>query len=1627
MVVFASNQWAQQPFFNEWYVPGQTYIKLKTFEDGMYRISMADLQTAGVSNLGNMTPQNVQLFFRGVEVPVFVQGNGSGGVDYIDFLGWKNDGALDSLLYRDHLPPFKCNSKIQANANYSMFTDTAAFFLSWDASNNAAYQPVSAQNYSGWVPEISYRYFQRHNYKGAYFDGGGGSDDVFFHLNPDFTVGEGYCSGDVFVGASQDAVKVTFQTPGHVPNTRPTHVEGRVIGKTNASEHVLLFDFQLIPQLRDTTTGINVQTFAYDYNSPLAATSAVRMKALGNGNKPDVNTVTWWSLEYERNFKLNGSRSTVLKDWDKADTAFFRFTGADVNSEAWIFDPVRKEKIAAQVSGDTLRFLVPGHSSKRDLYLFTDRAIKTSIIESNTNLVNLSDVNQGAEFVILTTKDFANSANQYASYRANNPYNQLSTKVVYVDQVYDEFGYGAFLPYAIKNFFRYACTQWTVKPKHVMLWGKGRTQPRIDRRSDYVPILTYPPNDWEYVSNFSRDTVSLVPLAGLGRVSIQSDAEGLVYLAKVQDYESQEFDRYLKKAVFLGGGKNPSEYGSIGGTLIGQYLPIFESPPLNGTVYYFQKQSNGFRTNSDIPVEKRISQGAGIIQFFGHSAVNIFDIDILEPNRYTNFGKYPLMLAFGCSGGDYSQIIRSYGERSILEPGRGSIGYLGNSTSGFISILGSYGTRLYYQMMGDQYGRSIGELLQGTMQAFSDSAFASINIYSANQLKQMLLQGDPSVVLRLPARPDLRIDAADVYFPDGNPSSLAEEFQMNVIVSNDGRDFTDSFQVSIVQRMPNGQTVHFDTLKWASINTIDTLKFHLPNNAGIQSAGINRFTIRIDPLNDIVEELENNNEIVHEELFEGSLPAIIWPEKYAIVPDLKIKLKASTFTVTRNQVNYAFEIDTVHDFSSSFKKVSGPITGSSILGEWELPFDLEPEKVYYWRVRLQDYYPMQWNSGSFKYIPGKTGWAQSQFPQFEEDQLDGVIRSIVAREWEFDKLTSDLHSFIGSVGKPNYFLGVFQSEGYVNNGACFTSIDQYSLEPSIQDLPITGDWKFATAPDIYGQNGAPDVANAITTMKTGDYFLFSSNANANWPQWSDAVLRTFELVGVRYEQLRSLPANGRFLMLGRKGAIPGSAITVTTVNYVSNNTPFYDLKTTLTGLHKSGKIKSTRIGPSSKWSDIDFDWRTLDATVGDSMKVDVYGIRKDNSESKLLSGLASGIHTLANVDAKEFPNMRIEANASDYVHYTAPQIQNWEIYHQPAPEAAIDPNTMLQLPDTIIEGQIIELKVAGHNLSNFDMDSLLVNYYLQSADRQTILLGSKRLAPLPANQIRSFGITCATAGIGLKDGPATIIVEINPNNDQVEQYHFNNLFYYPVEVLTDKFGPIVNVAIDGRILMSGDIITPDPEIVIEVNDENAYLPVTVSDSTFRIWFGTERSFRLNPEIVISTDPKIEAGITRMPENKVRLTFKPGPLADGEYTLAIQGYDFKGNKATGDEYVIQMNVVNEKAISEVLPYPNPFSTSCRFVYTLTGNEKPYQFDIEIYTITGRLVKTIDLLATNDVHFGQNITTFAWDGRDEFGDLLANGTYIYRAKTRFQNKDEVQLRDEGISQYFNNGFGKLYIMR
>ena len=182
--------------------------------------------------------------------------------------------------------------------------------------------------------------------------------------------------------------------------------------------------------------------------------------------------------------------------------------------------------------------------------------------------------------------------------------------------------------------------------------------------------------------------------------------------------------------------------------------------------------------------------------------------------------------------------------------------------------------------------------------------------------------------------------------------------------------------------------------------------------------------------------------------------------------------------------------------------------------------------------------------------------------------------------------------------------------------------------------------------------------------------------------------------------------------------------------------------------------------------------------------------------------------------------------------------------------------------------------------------------------------------------------------------------------------------------------------------------------------------------------------------IFFNDPSVKfnpATITATGVNKATIEYHPIFTADGIYQLIVKAKDVSGNQSGDIDYSIAFQIITKSAISNVLNYPNPFSTRTQFVYTLTGETLPSVFKIQIMSVAGKVVREITQDELGTLKIGTHRTDFAWDGTDEYGNKLANGVYLYRIIAKNADGKAFESYDTGTSDYFKKGIGKLVIMR
>ncbi|MBX7240155.1 MAG: hypothetical protein K1X92_00305 [Bacteroidia bacterium] len=1650
--------WAQSfDLGNQWYKnlinnnPNRLFVKMEVGSDGIYQVSKTDLLNAG-HDLSTADARTLKIYYRGVEIPIYVSPANSATFDFFEFIGKQNDGRVDSLMYRDPATGVVIPGQdLQPIKQMSIFSDTSAYFLTWEPSVSGGivgkrFTPVFSNNYTtpsatflfdaAYIPTktTGTGYPQRRN-----SNGGSGSNSQYSDnhiLNSDYTTGEGWIGPD-FSSSSYYTLNLKVPYANTNPSVSP-RLSVRVFGKSDTQHGLRVFANNTAVINKDTV-GVYCQTYHATLNQTLPATTPIRFE----GAFPiDNNSLCWINLRYER---LASSGMDTIPYFElpeiplSASNQYYAFPKVKGNTKGYAFDVLNQVRVEGDITGTgvnnkTLNLIFPASSFNRDVIVVTDLGYKKPVINPTHNLNQLYS-QTGAPFLIITHRDYTQAATAYKTYRDTNTVNNIPAKIVYVEDMYDEYGYGSVTPWAIKRFCKEALDSWTVKPEYILLLGKAIDFDASNNSTVFnlgtVPSIGNPVSDFEFVSHYNPNShLEIVPRVPIGRIVIENNQQGLDYLNKVIDHEHQAWDSWKKEGVFLGGGNSNAEVSIIQQTL--QYgKSIFEGDPFGGHGTIYQKYSNS-TTDPNADYDYVINKGTAWIHFFGHSGSNIVDVDLKEPYEYTNFHKYPFVFAMGCYGGKFDE-KNTFGSRWVIQPERGAIGYLANTGPGYAYELSRYSNLMYNWAWKYEIGERMGDIMKEVFEKYLDTFGTSIRL--RNHIRQLDLQGDPAVRMNVPGGYDLELTNSGIFFTPDNFSAMEDSFKINVIVKNLGLVSNDSFYVSFRQQLPSGEWYNHPNKKMAVFKFSDTLSVYLKNPVGAAMAGYNTFEIFADSTNFISETNENNNIAIISKLIPGNIPACLFPFEFSVIDYNDPQLIASGFSMTRDSlVKYVFEIDTTYDFTSPLMRTSEVVTGKSMLAKWDIPYTLTDSMVYYWRVRLADITPLAWANSSFRYIQGKKGWAQARIPQFIKDAKTNVELELVQDKWVFTKKEKSYSYRVRSFG----FFEVFINDaGYVGssnfssnlNGVAFMIIDKNDLTVKYTSQTFSNTVGYAAAPTALNTGGSLNtLITALQSANPGDYFFISSNRNPRVPFWQTYIFDYLESIGVS-AGLRNLGDNEKFLIYGRIGN-PSTVQSLLTPNIGGD----YVVDVTLSVPYQNASAFSTIIGPSKGWTQLIWDWNTIDNQLQEFANVSVYGLKQDGSETFMFKTTSAGTYNLDTISHETYPFIQLKSEITDSIYSTAPQLEHWHILYNQAPDAVIDPfGDFYFKTDTLAEGADLKIRMGAVNPSKINMDSLLVSFRIETEDRDIIQLGQKKFAPLPKEGRIVIDFEVNTLNMGI-EGSNKFIVELNPGYDQPEQYLFNNTYIHPFFVISDKENPLLHVTFDGKEIMDLDIISPTPKILIEAKDENQFLAMT-DTSTFDVyWRNPQNGAQWERIRIDNSDPRIEWEPATLPLNKARLTFSPGaiqPLADSEndyYSLRVQGRDMRGNDAGKSNYEISFRVINAHTVTNVLNYPNPFSTSTRFAYILTGNELPEMFQIQIFTITGKLVKVIDLKALGDVHFGKNLTDFAWDGTDEYGDRLANGVYLYRVVTKMQtNTLKESAEDDKTDKMFKNGWGKMYIMR
>ncbi len=934
----ASYTSAQKLYGNEWITSNQKYLKIPIVEEGFYQITRSDMETAGIS-VDSVPMENYQMYRRGKEIAIEVNRSASGKLDFIGFYGQKNDGALDSSLY--------VTPEAMPHAYYSLYSDTAAYYLSW---HQPTVSPIRITDSQIPATSISQNYnLQTHHilFNSQYPAGN------FYPLTSTYDngailttydVGEGWTGPEITSGNS---FSINFSTENltKVPH-QPIVLELVVVGRSAGLHNITCFI--------ETETGnqeIGKISFKdYDSQKGLFSLNS-ELFSLGKDQKIVIkNTAVNSSLSVSSALLQYTQKSFLPNDKNQKKFEFSSKAAIDwrlENTDGWRFyelsDPSSAKKLSAQ----------NGSIYLESKYVF---AVKEALKISNPRLIQFDNINSNlTDFLIISHPAVRNKISgvdpveEYAKYRASKVGGGYRPLVLNIEAIYDQFNYGEPGPRGIRNAIAWLHSK--AQLKFVFLIGKS-IDPQTARKNknarniDMIPNAGWPGSDMPLTMDL-EGSGQYIPLVPIGRLNASTSEPVLAYLNKVKNMEAQSSSApWRKNILHLSGGRSSSEV-----KVFREYVDSFQAQMQNSalapTISTISKKTEEDVEQFDL--HENINGGAALVTMFGHSGLGITDIDIgyaSDPKRnYTNDPYYPAFLVNGCALGNFYYGIPTISNDWITSKNNGAVLFISHTHNGFVSALKHYSDK-FYEVLGDPnfsyqaYGSIQQETIRRVLNKYP-------NIYDGITCQQMSLQGDPSIKIFPAKKPDYHWSTQNIKLTNSSGNLLnawSDSLTIEIDMFNSARYEEQNIEFSVI-RSKNNVIISKHEFQTNSFPNTKHLTLTIPNVT--EQGGLESWSFQIDPKALLTEETrENNNYQTTVSIPEGGATPILPLNNFSTRSN-KITFVA---LAPENKATDQLIIEYSTDANFRTNVSSNKVTVDNFVASLEIALP-EPNR-YYWRVYM---------------------------------------------------------------------------------------------------------------------------------------------------------------------------------------------------------------------------------------------------------------------------------------------------------------------------------------------------------------------------------------------------------------------------------------------------------------------------------------------------------------------------------------------------------------------------------------------------------------------------------------------------------------------------------------------------
>ena len=482
--------------------------------------------------------------------------------------------------------------------------------------------------------------------------------------------------------------------------------------------------------------------------------------------------------------------------------------------------------------------------------------------------------------------------------------------------------------------------------------------------------------------------------------------------------------------------------------------------------------------------------------------------------------------------------------------------------------------------------------------------------------------------------------------------------------------------------------------------------------------------------------------------------------------------------------------------------------------------------------------------------------------------------------------------------------------------------------------------------------------------------------------------------------MKRMAYDGSYALIGTKGSAPGTAKEAFAPEFSIGAKAFDTIITAGT----SGFAETPYTAVAKDYGAL--VWTGDPIVNGNDINFTVLGSRRDGGGVDVVDNFKASTgnsFSLSNVDPRLYDRLAVQMGFTRSANTSvSPALSGIALQYDPAPEFTFIGDSILCAPKIVNSNGSIVASYTATTLTCTPGDSVLVLLTRQYQGKTDTPYPPHLVPLLAGHGIQQFNDTIQTPN---ELGGATLTATINPNEAQNEQLFFNNTISGSYTVTRDTMSP------------SGEILFVDPTDMVpqHISADCGYVS---SRSTIQIQMLSGNPLRDTSSSSITADFIDENNNLYFPVSTINThgftvvfkSFPAGPLqaqmtitpaanapfAAGTWLMKAYLRDASGNTDTLQQC---FTVSDVNGIAEVMNYPNPFKETTDFTFVLKS-DAPADIKIIVYTIAGRKIRT---LTPTVLHAGFN--TVRWDGRDERGNEVANGTYLYRVVINGTNGDNV----------------------